>query len=684
MLSHGNAQINTLRIYSKRPVTQATIRKVSRQIIGSEVESVLMLPSAVLLVKKIRLDSVHNVQRSQQQLERSLHNQLISYYAQAVQAQHGYIPDSAKAVLFQDEAEMLACLARDISLGQHLNHWWWKTVLSNLPGSAGNNLTSLFCYQVRQLPAMLDYLDFWGEATSILNSLDNSAVFCIVQLLAQEYRLNELFSPLRASVLESPNIPRSKGELHTTVGNITDALQPWWSWLAKKRTQDMSAMQSYLFGVGLGLFRDPGKVRSPLFAAELKAWWCTMTTSAQSAESHHRDRAQKGETKDNTDAGGIDNKQERLQQAEIKIAEMNPGQKINDDKAHEQNKHIKSHGSGALIPQKSDENKASLLGYPGILPVNKILKNVQPEQSFSQNDSAASILEPQISTKTEKNRESLISKPGFDSLTDGVYTELGGIFYLINLFHYLELPKCFEEQCKLDEQIGIWGLVELIAKGLLAENLNSYQNDPIWQVLAQLDGREPQETQSENFQFSGEYHIPRLWLDMIHSDDEIYHWAYNGVQLCIWSDAGFVIQQSLCKASSEKQLNDYISLVFQHYFPSHSPVLTPDAIDKVPLVQLAPIFSESISQPLSTWLNLMLPSLQLRLKQALGYKARTDPQADLFADLFFCPATLHVNSTHIDLVSQLKHISLPVRMAGLDRNPGWVPELGRVISFHFN
>jgi len=28
-------------------------------------------------------------------------------------------------------------------------------------------------------------------------------------------------------------------------------------------------------------------------------------------------------------------------------------------------------------------------------------------------------------------------------------------------------------------------------------------------------------------------------------------------------------------------------------------------------------------------------------------------------------------------------ISLPLRLAGLDRDPGWVPDFGRVVRLHF-
>jgi hypothetical protein len=47
------------------------------------------------------------------------------------------------------------------------------------------------------------------------------------------------------------------------------------------------------------------------------------------------------------------------------------------------------------------------------------------------------------------------------------------------------------------------------------------------------------------------------------------------------------------------------------------------------------------------------------------------------------PGTLYVSATHVDVVMGMKQVSLPVRLAGLDANPGWVPELGRVVTFHF-
>jgi hypothetical protein len=40
--------------------------------------------------------------------------------------------------------------------------------------------------------------------------------------------------------------------------------------------------------------------------------------------------------------------------------------------------------------------------------------------------------------------------------------------------------------------------------------------------------------------------------------------------------------------------------------------------------------------------------------------------------------------THVDVQFPLSGATVPVRRAGFDRDPGWVPELGRVVLFHFD
>ena len=48
------------------------------------------------------------------------------------------------------------------------------------------------------------------------------------------------------------------------------------------------------------------------------------------------------------------------------------------------------------------------------------------------------------------------------------------------------------------------------------------------------------------------------------------------------------------------------------------------------------------------------------------------------------PAMVHATRTHIDLRFDACWVDLDLRLAGLDLDPGWVPWLGRVVSFHYD
>jgi hypothetical protein len=48
------------------------------------------------------------------------------------------------------------------------------------------------------------------------------------------------------------------------------------------------------------------------------------------------------------------------------------------------------------------------------------------------------------------------------------------------------------------------------------------------------------------------------------------------------------------------------------------------------------------------------------------------------------PAQVLVTESHIDCFYSLDNVRLDVRLMGLDINPGWVPWLGRIVTFHYN
>jgi hypothetical protein len=46
-------------------------------------------------------------------------------------------------------------------------------------------------------------------------------------------------------------------------------------------------------------------------------------------------------------------------------------------------------------------------------------------------------------------------------------------------------------------------------------------------------------------------------------------------------------------------------------------------------------------------------------------------------------ARVCVTATHLDIFLGLDTLPMGIRLAGLDRDPGWVPAAGRFMAFHF-
>jgi hypothetical protein len=44
---------------------------------------------------------------------------------------------------------------------------------------------------------------------------------------------------------------------------------------------------------------------------------------------------------------------------------------------------------------------------------------------------------------------------------------------------------------------------------------------------------------------------------------------------------------------------------------------------------------------------------------------------------------LEITRTHVDLFLPLDSADIGLRRAGLDRSPGWLPDYGRIVQFHY-
>jgi hypothetical protein len=100
---------------------------------------------------------------------------------------------------------------------------------------------------------------------------------------------------------------------------------------------------------------------------------------------------------------------------------------------------------------------------------------------------------------TERRGEAAVSDAGSersaeqaatsgDSASEGasVKTALGGAIFLVHVVRALRL----DTRPTPDAPWGAWGWVELLARAFLNDSFAEYQADPLWSVLARLDGRD--------------------------------------------------------------------------------------------------------------------------------------------------------------------------------------------------
>jgi hypothetical protein len=91
-------------------------------------------------------------------------------------------------------------------------------------------------------------------------------------------------------------------------------------------------------------------------------------------------------------------------------------------------------------------------------------------------------------------------------------------------------------------------------------------------------------------------------------------------------------------------------------------------------------FEPPTGEPLGTWLDGICNDLQERLTTSLG----EIDHGDLRALVLNHRARIEADSLRVDAYFSLVRHPIELRIAGLDRDPGWVPAAGRSIYFHYD
>jgi hypothetical protein len=244
---------------------------------------------------------------------------------------------------------------------------------------------------------------------------------------------------------------------------------------------------------------------------------------------------------------------------------------------------------------------------------------------------------------------------------ESVETELGGLFYLVNLGLFLGLYGDFTAPLRPGIALDVWDFVALLGEGLLGPEVAA---DPVWPLLARLAHRAPHEEPGAGFEPPEDWRLPSDWLDPF-PHGPAWTWSARQGRLRVRHPEGFLV---LDVPRDGRAASQQAAIETAPYARNQTPELRRAALPRRGRYLTA----------LGLWLDRLLPYVRARLHSALGPEGGQDA-----ALLCRRRARVRVSSSRVDVHLSLAELPIEVRLSGLDRDPGWVPAAGRFVAFHF-
>ena len=100
--------------------------------------------------------------------QREARDSMADLARRAARPVQGVVPFDAEAVLFAEEAQLLACIARELARGSGVLPWWMAVPLRSFGWRGAPEVASVLGHDPRALPAVLAELDAWGAAVEVV------------------------------------------------------------------------------------------------------------------------------------------------------------------------------------------------------------------------------------------------------------------------------------------------------------------------------------------------------------------------------------------------------------------------------------------------------------------------------------------------------------------------------------
>lgn len=661
------------------------------------------------------------------------------------------VPADAPAVVFTDEAELLACLARDWCSGSLHQRWWWT-----YPDGGERQVPRAWASAPDCLPAALARLADWGVAVSFAAALTSGEARELIGLVGSAFGLDAggtlgLGGTERrggaqaggrwAGSPHSPARPRrapahggdtggpargagvgtGAGSAAIVEGVVTgtrgggptgaEADPPWRPWVAEADSYGLEPAQQAFLGVGLLLRRAPAEARAPGFAAAAMRWSHRRAAAAGSAEptrttgsalaTDPAETPRPTVTARRTGTAGPAETAERVRGAEDGdpdgAAEAGASTRLPaaavDGSAEPSSTPAPTGPTGttrsALVtepaeaaqtptpspagrrgPEIDDEPAGPTQQGAAIArPSASVLKRASGTAAGSGTTTMAGAGHAAEGTAPAATGRRHAGGAGEGLVTGPVTTRYGGLLYLLDVATALGLYGDFTEPRRQGVELDPWDLIALLGGHLLPK---ADRADPVWGLLRHLAGRRDGEPPGHRFVPADDWRVPREWLEPFDPGGD-WRWSAAAGRLRVCHPAGFcAIDVARDRDLPDRQMTGELARLTAAALPAG--VLPPGAR----LVRRgvgAPVRGPT---PLDRWIERLAAYVLARL--ALALRPGGESPASL---LLVRPADVHVTPTRVDAVYRLSDHPVAIRLAGLDRDPGWLPAAGRSIAFHF-
>jgi hypothetical protein len=613
------------------------------------------------------------------------------------------------------------------------------------PG-AGSDPAPLLAARPGETPAALAQLVRWGEAAAVAAALSPAGAARVLASLAAEHGLAPEVAGVAGGVGEGGWSGGVGGAEASEVGAGEGAAggrtvgawppEPWRVWLpAELAARPLAPAVRCLFGVALGLAAAPQRLRAPAVARQARRWWRAVAVGG-------------GPMGPSEPPAVVASPPAAVREAmpEAGAVALFPGTTAAADGASRALVEIRGPAAEDGAPAAA-ATAASHRPAPGAAPEPSSAASSTAPGSERRGDAGevgeavqmaagepeaarrrgrgSSTAAPQGSALAPRERSAVAAPVDQGPTTEarpegetaapaapepesgrafgvgGIPTRIGGVLYLLHLLLDLGLPEVGERGWRLASTAGPWGTLELLARGLLGER---FPRDPLWRALGELAGWPADAPRPRPSPPA--YRVPASWPRKLADLGDLFLWSAARGRLRLWSAAGYLLAEVPRDGGppSRQARRELARLGLGRSqarggrpgqgatAPSTLPRLRRARAAAAPLAAVPPL-RPGCPPLLGRWLAAALPAVRRRLLLALvgGGPALARAQSavpggprDPVARALAVAGRLHVSASHLDLVLSLAAADLTVRRAGLDRDPGWLPACGRVVSFHFD